>query len=203
MSAASPAEEIPAAEYGLFVREDSARLYLKNNDEGVYLSPKGVGWFIGGASRTRSWSDIVAVHLVVAHLPKNGPIGTCRIVFRDGCVLQVLSASKWGHSDDERNAEYGRFLTDFHRAIPREARGSIAFGTGFSKGRHIGMIVTLVIAALFFLGLPVGLALYLRSFEALLIAGAGAAFVWPLYRVTEAAAPASYDPGYVPPEFFP
>jgi len=195
--------EIPAAAYKLFVREGAARFYLKNNDEGVYLSPKGIGWFIVGRSATRDWSDIAAINLLVAHVPKQGPSGTCQISFRDGSVITVLSASKWGQSDSERNVEYGRFLDDLHRSIPRSATSSIKFWTGVSKGRHAVLTVVLVVAFLCFVALPAGLAVYFRDFSALLIAGGGFAFVYPLYLVTERGVPTTYDPARVPPDFYP
>lgn len=200
--AAVPAET-PAAEYKLFVREGTPRFYLKNDDEGIYLSPKGIGWFITGRSFTRDWSDIAAVNLVVAHVPKQGPAGTCQISFRDGSAITVLSASKWGQSDTERNVEYGRFLDDLHRSIPRGIASSIKFWTGVSKGRHAVLIVVLVVAFLCFVALPAVLAVYFRDFSALLIAGGGLAFVYPLYLVTERGAPATYDPDRVPPDFYP
>ncbi len=195
--------EVPAAEYKLFVRKGSPRFYLRNTDEGVYLSPKGIGWFIGGTSYTREWDEIAAVNLMVAHIPKNGPNGTCKITFRDGSVLTILSASKWGHSDDGRNVEYGRFLNDFHRSIPESARGAIAFATGIGKTQHAVMTVVFVIAGLLFFVLPLGLAIYFRELQALFIAGAGAAFIYPLYRSTEASFPDTYSPDRIPPELFP
>jgi hypothetical protein len=175
---ASASPEVPAAEYKLFVRKGAPRFYLRNTNESVYLSAKGIGWFIDGVSHTCEWSEIAAVNLIVAHVPKNGPIGTCKITFKDGSVLSVLSASKWGHSDAERNTEYGRFLTDFHRVIPEPARGTTKFETGFGKGQHIAMTIVFVIAVLFFVVLPLGLTLYFREWEALFITFAGAAFVY-------------------------
>lgn len=195
--------EVPAAEYKLFVRKGTPRLYLCNTDEGVYLSPKGIGWFIGGTSYTRDWDEISAVNLIVAHIPRNGPSGTCKITFRDGSVLSVLSASKWGHSDDERNIEYGRFLTDFHRVIPEKERGMIKFETGFGKSQHVVATIIFVIAGLFFVVLPVGLAIYLRELQALLVAGTGLAFIYPVYKSVEAGHPDSYNPDQVPPDLFP
>jgi hypothetical protein len=195
--------EVPAAEYKLFVRKGSPRFYLRNTDEGVYLSPKGIGWFIGGTSYTRDWSEIAAVNLLIAHVPKNGPIGTCKLTFTDGSALSVLSASKWGHSDDERNVEYGRFVTDFHRVIPQSARAAIKFETGSGKTQHAAMTVVFVIAVAFFVLLPLGLAIYLGELQALLVAVAGAAFIYPLYRSAEANHPDVYDPAQVPPEQFP
>jgi hypothetical protein len=203
MNSAAPAGEIPAAEYKLFVRKGAPRFYLRNTNEGVYLSPKGIGWFIDGTPQTRDWNEIAAVNLVVAHIPKNGPYGTCKITFADSSALSVLSASQWGHSDAERNVEYGRFLTDFHRVIPQTARDTIKFETGFGRARHIGMTIALVIAFLFFVVLPLGLTVYFRELQALFITAAGFAFIYPLYRMTEAAAPAAYDPNLVPPDFYP
>jgi hypothetical protein len=202
MSVPTPAE-IPAAEYRLFVRKGAPRFYLRNTDEGVYLSEKGIGWFIGGESYTRGWSEISGVNLIVAHIPKNGPIGTCRVVFTDGSVISILSASKWGQSDDERNVEYGRFLTDFHGAIPDRERGRIQFLTGFGQGQYISMTIVFVIAAAFFVVLPLGLTLYFREWEALFIAFAGAGLVAPLYFMARSGKPASYHPNQVPPDHYP
>lgn len=202
MNASAPAE-IPAAEYKLFVREDSARFYLKNHDDGVYLSPKGIGWFAGGEAHTRDWTAIKRINPQIAFIPKQGSIGSCRVTFADGKTLTVLSASKWGACDEERNAEYGRFLLDLHRAIPSDVRSAIRFESGLSKGRHTAMTAIFVIAILFFVILPLGLAAYLRALEPLLIALAGAGFTWPLYRVTEAAHPEIYDPAQIPESVFP
>jgi hypothetical protein len=195
--------EVPAAEYKLYVRKGVPRLYLRNTNDGVYLSPKGVGWFLDGPSYTRDWSEIASVNLIVGHVPKNGPIGTCTISFRDGSVITVLSASKWGHSDDERNVEYGRFLTDFPRVIPDTERSTITFSAGIGRRQHAAMTVILVIAGLLFFALPVGLAIHFRSLEALLLAFAGFAFVYPLYKSTEANFPDGYSPDQVPPQLFP
>jgi hypothetical protein len=199
----SVTEEIPAAEYRLFVRKGAPRLYFRNTNEGIYLSPKGVGWFIDGTSYTRNWSEISEVNPIIAHIPKNGTTGTCKITFTDGSVISVLSASKWGHSDDERNVEYGRFLTDFHRVIPGKDKERIKFQTGFSQRHHIAMAIIFVIAAAFFVLLPLGLTLYFRDWEALFITGAGAAFITPLYFMAKKGQVASYNPNQVPPDHYP
>ena len=198
-----PSADIPAAEYRLFVRKGRPRMYLYNTDEGVYLSPKGIGWFINGTSHTRDWNEIVDVNPIVAHVPRDGPSGTCKITFTDGFILQVLSASKWGHSDEARNVEYGRFLNDFHRVIPDSERGRIKFATGFGKMQYTVATIVFVIACVFFVVLPVGLAIYFRQLEALLLAAAGGAFIYPLYRSTEANYPDNYHPDQIPPELFP
>ena len=202
MNASAPAE-LPTAEYKLFVRKGVPRFYLRNTNEGIYLSEKGIGWFIDGTSYTRGWDEIAAVGLIVAHIPKNGPIGTCKITFTDGSVLSVISASKWGHSDDERNVEYGRFLSDFHRAIPDPARGTIKFETGFGANQYIGMTIVFVIAAAFFVVLPLGLTLYFRDWEGLFITFAGMAFIAPFYFMARRGKPATYDPNQVPQDHYP
>lgn len=199
----SAPSEIPAAEYLLFVRKGAPRMYWYNSNEGIYLSPKGIGWFLDGTSYTRDWSEIATVNLFVAHIPKQGRIGTCAITFTDGFVLTILSATKWGHSDDDRNAEYGRFIADFHRVIPTELRDKIQFRTGGSRFGYVGMIVTLVIATAFFVALPLGLALYFRDWQALFITAAGLAFVWPIYTIAGATKPATYHPNQVPEELYP
>ncbi len=198
-----PPAEVPAREYRLFVRKGIARFYLKNNDEGIWLSERGIGWFIGGVSCTQEWRDLALVHLQVGHVPKHGAIGNCALHFNGGEKLTVLSASKWGGVDAERNAEYVRFLADFHRAVPDTMRDKIGFQSGVGAFQHKALIVTLVIAACFFVLMPLGLLIYTGKLEALFILGAGAAFMWPMFRMIKVSEPNRYDSRQVPEDLFP
>jgi hypothetical protein len=56
------------------------------------------------------------------------------------------------------------------------------------------------IAALFFVGTPLVLAFVVRDWRVLLTLGAGAAFVWPFWKVIEANRPRSYDARFPPGE---
>ena len=56
------------------------------------------------------------------------------------------------------------------------------------------MVVTGVIAALFFVGTPLVLVFILRDWRVLLTLAAGVAFIWPFWKVIEANRPSSYGP---------
>ncbi len=203
MSAKAPATEVRAHEYRLFVREGRPRFYFRNNDEGVWLSERGVGWFLGGVSHTKAWSELSTVHAQVTHIPRQGALGCCILHFAGGTIVSIITASKWGGADTERNVEYGRFLTDLHRMVPPAMREKISFQSGSGQTRHVIVALTAIVAAIFFLLLPLGMLVYFRSLEALVLAGAGAAFVWPLFRMVKASEPATYDPDAVPEHLFP
>ena len=203
MNDTASSAEVPAREYRLFVREGPARFYFKNNDEGVWLSERGIGWHIGGISHTRAWSEIATIHLQVSYVPRQGSLGCCILYFSDGTAISVITASQWGAADPDRNGEYGRFLTDLHRMIPQAMRQKIVFECGSTKARHTVLVIAVVVAAISFLLLPLGILIYFRSLEALLVFGAGAAFVWPMFRMIEATKPDSYDPAAVPEHLFP
>jgi hypothetical protein len=197
------ASEGRAHEYRLFVREGPARFYFKNNDEGVWLSERGVGWYIGGVSHTRKWSELSTVHLQVGYVYRQGSFGSAALHFSDGAVVTVLSASKWGAADPERNPEYGRFLTDLHRMIPETERGRVRFQCGASEARHMVLMIVVIFAGILFGLLPLGILIYFRTLEALFVAGAGVAFIWPLFRMVKTSEPSTYDPNAVPEDFYP
>jgi hypothetical protein len=202
MSDVSP-PAVRAHEYKLFVRQGAVRFYLKNNDEGVWLSERGIGWYIEGVSHTREWHDLAMVHLQVGYVPKHGSFGSCVLHFSDGYVVTIVSASKWGGVDDERNVEYGRFLADLHRAIPQAMREKIVFQSGVGKFRHVMLSITILIAGIFFVILPIGLFFYVQKLEVLFVLAAGAAFIWPMFRMLKASEPRTYDPAQVPKDLFP
>lgn len=200
MTSGTPAD---AREYLLFVREGRVRFVFRNSDEGIWISDQGIGWFVGGAARTRAWSELVRVHLAITFVPKHGSAGNCALHFSDGAQLNVVTGTRWGNIDEERNQRYGRFLDDLHRAIPAERRKTIVFGAGSTSGRQLGLKITLAIAFAFFVLMPLALTIIFREFKALLITLAGAGFVWPLWSAMEANKPRNYDPGHVPPELYP
>lgn len=64
-------------------------------------------------------------------------------------------------------------------------------------------MAVLVIAGLFFVGLPLALFIYVRSWEVFGILGAGLAFVWPVARVVQRNSPRDYSPSQVPDDLLP
>lgn len=57
-----------------------------------------------------------------------------------------------------------------------------------------------VIAALFFVGLPVVLLFAVRDWRVLGVLAAGAGFMWPFWKIIERNRPRGYDPRHPPGE---
>jgi hypothetical protein len=87
-----------------------------------------------------------------------------------------------------------------HLRLPQAPAGTITFNAGASAGRHRLMVATGVFAALFFVGTPLVLVFIVRDWRVLLTLAAGAAFIWPFWKVIEANRPRSYDPRQPPGE---
>ena len=78
--------------------------------------------------------------------------------------------------------------------------GTIRFNAGVSEGRHTAMLVILVIGVLFFVCTPLVLLFVVRDWRVLGVLGAGAAFMWPFWRIVQNNSPRSYDPRRPPGE---
>jgi hypothetical protein len=195
----------PAAKsYSLYLHDARrSRLFLRYQDEGVTLDAEGIAWAIGGVAQKQRYSDIFSVRLQSAQIARSPTIYTCTIQFRDGQELAITSATEYGNGDDERALLYGDFVRDFHASIPKEERDRIRFLAGNSETRQKFLWIVLVIAALFFVGLPLGLLLYLRELEVLWVLLAGAGLIYPLYRSAEANEPRDYRCEYLPDEVTP
>jgi hypothetical protein len=63
-----------------------------------------------------------------------------------------------------------------------------------SEGRYNIMIGVMVVAGLFFVGIQLVLLFVVRDWKLLGVLAAGAALVWPLYRIVEKNRPRRYDP---------
>ena len=198
-----PARTFPDRTHALFLREGAGRFFWKLDDEGISLSGHVVRWSHDGMARERSFGDIALIHLQIGHVHKSGDVGTCRIAFRDGLVLTIYSNNARGYADEERAQAYAAFVRDLHARLAELAPQTIDYRAGNSENRHLFGIVMLVIAGLFFVGLPLVLFLLLRSWEVFGILGAGIAFVWPVLRVLQRSAPRTYSPRHVPDDLLP
>jgi hypothetical protein len=130
-------------------------------------------------------------------------VNNCRIQFRDGCAITVTDTGTDGRLDESRMPVYRDFVRALHARLAKAPEGTIAFRAGVSEGRHLGMRIILVIAALFFVGLPLVLLLWIRDWKIIGALGAGAMFVWPFYNVVKNNRPRRYDPRNPPPELMP
>jgi hypothetical protein len=184
MTAAEP-RPTPPRHYELFVSEKQVRIFWKLKDEGVTLSAEGISWHTEGRERARSWNEISGVNLSTAYVHKQGTVYACTITFRDGRVLIVRSVSAYGHKDEEREPVYREFVETVHARLARPEFSDVRFFSGSAAANSIGHKIALVVGTLFFVGLPLVLIFFAPPLEALFILAAGAAFVWPLWRMKQ------------------
>lgn len=62
------------------------------------------------------------------------------------------------------------------------------------ESRYTGLKVMVVLAGLFFVGLPLMLVFLVHDWRVLGVLFAGAMFVWPFWRIVQNNKPRSYDP---------
>jgi hypothetical protein len=192
----------PPRHYALFVSEKQQRLFWKLKDEGVTLSAEGISWCADGVERVRAWADVSGVNLSTGYIHKQGTVYSCIISFRDGGVLIVRSVSAWGHKDEEREPIYREFVEILHARLARPEFSGVHFFSGTAATKALGFKITLVVATLFFVGLPLALVV-LEPLQALLIAAAGAAFVWPMWRMAQSNRLRDYSPLDIPQDLLP
>jgi hypothetical protein len=193
----------PDRRYDLFLREGAWRLYWKLNNEGVSLSADTLRWDCDGRPRERSFNDLREVRLQIAHVHKSGDVGICQLIFNDGLLLTVQSTDARGFADEERTLVYGDFVRDLHARLAARQTSTIAFNAGDVSGRRIIGVTVVIIAVVFFVGLPLGLFLFFPGWDTLGVLGSGAAFVWPIWRTMNRNEPRVYAPGQVPADLIP
>ena len=190
--------------YDLFIVRSGGKRHLwRNPNAGVTVTDAGrdsrLSWRIGGREESRLWTDIVALTLSSATTGKNA-VNHCRIDFRDGGWLLVTAADASGLFDARRGPTYRAFVQALHARLAQAPAGTIRFNAGISGGRYKAMQISVTIAALFFVALPIGLLLVVRDLRALGVLAAGAALVWPFWKVLANNRPRRYDPRQPPDE---
>jgi hypothetical protein len=185
------------------VRSGNKRYWWRNPNAGVTITDAGresrLNWRIEGRAESRLWTDIVAVTLSSATAGKNA-INHCRIDFRDGGWLLVTDGGATGLLDESRTATYRAFVRALNARLAQAPAGTISFNAGVAGGRYKAMQISVAIAVLFFVGLPVVLLFIVRDWHILGILAAGAALVWPFWKVLDNNRPRSYDPRQPPGE---
>jgi hypothetical protein len=184
--------------FDLYYLQNGKHFFWRNPNHGVTLIDAGrdsaIAWRPeSGETGRRLWTDIVSVNMTSATNGKN-IINNCRINFRNSRFLVVTDAGTTGEVDHDRTPVYRDFVRALHLRLAQAPAGTIAFNAGASEGRHTAMMVIGVIAALFFVGTPLVLVFIVRDWRVLLTLAAGAAFVWPFWKVIDANRPRSYDP---------
>ena len=189
--------------YDLLTREGSLLEHLTMNKDGITLDDEGLAWHCADERHSGAFADIAGIRLEMGILQGMGNLYTCRIEFRDGTPLFITSVIGSGEKAGDRDATYRDFVRDLHRRIPPAIRATIDFHAGNSAGRQMFGMVTLVVATLFFIVMPIVLLLITREPSMVWALMVGGGLVFPLYRVLGRNTPRTYDPSRIPPELMP
>ena len=191
-------------EYTLCYREDEVRVFRRMDDRPILLDENGLQWSRPNSPKQRAtFQDIVRIRLVVGSGGEDGSIGSCVIHFRKGRILTVMGGNNWGVFDPEKAEIYRRFVHDLHRRLRAEDSSRIEFLAGQTEGSRGFALAAIIIAALFFVVLPLGLFVATGEPECLFIVLAGFGFAFPLFRQFKANTPRNYSPGNIPAELLP
>ncbi len=190
--------------YELYFLLDGKTFFWRNPNHSLTLTDAGLAssltWYLEGDTgrpESRLWTDIAEVGLMAAS-DGSAIINHCRIRFRDGRSILITDGGDDGRRDASRAPAYRDFVRALHARLAAAPDGTIRFIAGTSESRHTTMKVLLLIATLFFIGLPLVLALIIRDWRILGTLVAGACLVWPFWKIIEKNRPRSYDPHHPP-----
>jgi len=184
--------------YDLFLRHRNG-LFFKLTDQGVVPGADRLSYTMEGRWGYQPYADITAINLSSAHVYRQGNLAQCQISFRNGGMLMVSTCNARGQPDPGRHSAFYDFVNDLHqRLIASGDDRHIRFTRGNSQTRTTVLQVALAIAALLFIGLPLVLALIVRTWEPLQMLLFGVLFLWPLWQTAHKNQPGIYNPKYPP-----
>lgn len=185
--------------YDVYFAAAGFRVYWRNPNHGITTAADGLSFTIDGKPRVVGWSDIAAVHLQIAALGNaSTTIDQCRIGFTDGSAIVVSNASSSGLPSDAQTPIYRDFVHGLHARLASEPGSAIRFSAGMAPWRYRTLLVTLIIAGLFFVVTPLGLMLFTGDWRGLILAATGVALVWPFTMLLLKSAPRDYAPDRLP-----
>lgn len=205
MTTVSPADApaIASTFYDLSFLLNGKRFFWRNPNCGLTLIDAGLEsrltWRTESGADGRLWTDIASVTMMSGTDGKN-EINSCQIQFRGGRSITATDTGSDGQLDAARTPVYRDFVRALHARLALAPAGTIRFSAGVSEGRHTMMLVILVIGALFFVATPLVLLFIVRDWRVIGVLCAGAAFMWPFWRVVKNNRPRSYDPRRPPGE---
>lgn len=184
-----------------FAAAGGRRFYWRNPNHGISIAADGLAFILDGKERAIAWRDVAAVHLQIATLGNaRNTIDQCKIDFADASAIIVSNAAASGLPDPAQTPIYRNFVRDLHIRLAQQAPDAIRFTSGMAPWRYKLLMVTLVVAGLFFIATPLGLALFTDDWQALILAATGVAFVWPFVMLLLKSAPRTYRPDRLPDE---
>jgi hypothetical protein len=182
-----------------FTVSGGPRFVLWNTNHGVTVGENGISFAVDGQARTCAFADVAGVHLSSGSVGRD-IIDQCKIELASGDTITVSNAASKGLPNTEQTQIYRDFVYDLHGRLAGAGQSKISFTAGMSGLRYKGLLVTLIIAGLFFVATPLVLAIVTGDFQALMLVGAGAFFVWPFMRVLSNNTPRNYTPDALPDE---
>ena len=202
----SAARDVPAPvlrRYDIHFLVNDRRFFWRNPNCGIAIIDAGMDsaleWHDDVVAMRRRWTDIIAVSLTSAS-DGSDAVNQCRIAFRDGSTLTATDANASGTVDHDRTPLYRDFVNALHRRLATAPEGTIRFTAGLSEGRHTALTIAIFLAILLFVGTPFVLLFIVRDWRVLGTLAAGAAFIWPFWKMLENNRPRRYDPRHPPTE---
>lgn len=150
-----------------------------------------------------TFEDIVRIRLAAASDGDGDLIGSCIIHFKNGRMLTVMGGNNWGLCDPGKAEIYRQFVHDLHGRLRVEDSSRIEFLAGQTEASRGFSQAAIIVAALFFLVLPVGLFVVTGEPKCLFIMLGGFAFVSPFFSLFKANTPRNYSPRNIPAELLP
>ena len=206
MTTGSPADapaQQASTSYDLYFLLNGKRFFWRNPNCGITLIDAGLQsrlvWRTESGEDSRLWTDITSVTMMSGTDGKN-EINSCQIQFRGGRSITATDTGSNGQLEAGRTPIYRDFVRALHARLALAPAGAIRFSAGVSEGRHTVMLVILMIGALFFVATPLMLLFIVRDWRVIGVLVAGAAFMWPFWRVVENNRPRTYDPRHPPGE---
>jgi hypothetical protein len=184
-----------------FSAPGGSRFFSRNPNHGIAVADSGITWTADGRTSEAPFADIVSVHLQTATLGNaERMIDQCRIEFVNGTALVVSNASSSGLPDQAQTPPYRDFVRDLHAHLAAHTDGAIHFSAGMAQWRYNGLLVTMIIAGLFFVAAPLLLVAFTGDLYGLIIAAGGASLSWPFIELLRNNAPRDYRPDQLPDE---
>ena len=191
-------------QYTLCYREGGVGVFLRMADRPIFLDENGLQWSTPNSPMQRAtFEDIVQIRLVAGSDGDSELIGSCIINFKNSRILTVVGGNNWGLADPEKAERYRQFVRDLHRRLSAENSSRIEFVAGQTKTARGFSQAAMIVAALFFLVLPLGLFVVTGEPECLFLMLGGFAFVSPFFGQFKANTPRHYSPRNIPAELLP
>jgi hypothetical protein len=182
-----------------FTVSGGPRFVMWNNNHGVTVSDRDISYSVDSKLRTIAFTEIAAIHLNSGTVGED-TIDQCKIEFNSGDTITVSNATSSGLPNKEQTQIYRDFVYGLHGRLAAAGHDTIRFVAGMSGTRYKGAFVVAIIAGLFFIALPLVLAIVTGDAHALILTGTGAFLIWPFMRMLRNNTPRNYTPDALPDE---